>query len=93
MCPATNQLCTCHVRRFRFPSAVPILATDAGGDQSFTLDAPLLGLHVPAMTWARLLFDEADNVVLVLASAEYDDADYIRDRDEFDRIIAAGRTA
>lgn len=41
------------------------------------------GVHVPPMIWTTVVPDSADTTVLVLASAEYDAADYIRDYDEF----------
>ncbi len=67
--------------------AVRIETLDAAGEQSFALDASLQGLHIPAMTWVDIRFEEAGTVALVLASAEYDEADYIRDRDAFERAL------
>lgn len=47
------------------------------------LNRPWLGLHVPPMTWASEINFDAGSVCLVLASALYDESDYIRDYDEF----------
>jgi dTDP-4-dehydrorhamnose 3,5-epimerase-like enzyme len=66
--------------------AVLIETLDAAGKQSFCLDTPLQGLYIPAMTWVDIRFEGASTVALVLASAEYDEADYIRDMGEFERI-------
>ena len=41
------------------------------------------------MTWVEVSFEQDGTVVLVLASAEYDEADYIRDREAFDRTLVA----
>ena len=66
---------------------IQVDTVDALGDQSFTLDAPLKGLHIPAMTWVDVHFEGDGTVALVLASAEYDEIDYIRDRDAFERAL------
>lgn len=53
------------------------------GAEEFHLDGPTVGLHVPAGYW-RTLTDFAPGTVLaVLASEEYDEADYFRDYSEF----------
>lgn len=58
-----------------------------GGMESEVLSNPGIGLRVPPMTWIRLYDFSRDAVCLVLASAEYDPADYIRDRAEFDALV------
>jgi hypothetical protein len=68
---------------------VQVETRDALGEQSFALDTPLQGLHIPAMTWVDIRFEKDGTVALVLASAEYDEADYIRDRDAFERALVA----
>jgi UDP-2-acetamido-3-amino-2,3-dideoxy-glucuronate N-acetyltransferase len=50
-----------------------------------TLDCPQVGLHIPPMVWGVQHHYSRDAVLLVLASSEYDPADYIRD---FDRFVA-----
>lgn len=47
------------------------------------LDCPNLGLHIPPMVWGVQYRYSADAVLLVLASAPYDDLDYIRDYEDF----------
>lgn len=47
---------------------------------------PTVGIFLPPLTW-RELYDFSDGTVgLVLASEEFSEADYIRDRAEFDTI-------
>ncbi len=46
------------------------------------------GLMISRMTW-REMFDFSDGcVIMVIASMHYDEADYIRDYDEFLQILA-----
>ena len=47
------------------------------------LDSPLKGLQIGDLTWRELHDFSPDCVVLVLASEHHDEADYIRDYDEF----------
>lgn len=47
------------------------------------LDSPLKGLVIEGMTWRELHDFSPDCVLLVLASAHYDEADYIRSFDDF----------
>ncbi len=60
-----------------------VVADDGAHRQEFLLDAPQLGLYLPPMTWAVQYKYSRDAVLLVLASGEYDAADYIRDYPEF----------
>ncbi len=60
-----------------------ITAEDAQGVASFRLDHPARGLYVPAMTWLSLVPQDADTVVMVLASHDYDESDYIREPSAF----------
>jgi hypothetical protein len=47
------------------------------------LNRSYVGLHVPPMTWRHLENFSTNAVCLILASEHYDEADYLRDRDEF----------
>jgi acetyltransferase-like isoleucine patch superfamily enzyme len=60
-----------------------VIADDGIHRQEFVLNAPDLGLYLPPMTWALQYKYSVDAVLLVLASGEYDAADYIRDYPEF----------
>ena len=53
------------------------------------LSHPWEGLRVRPMTWVDLTDFSNGAVCLVLASAEYDENDYIRNRAEFDSISAS----
>lgn len=57
------------------------------GEKFFhNLISPACGLYVPPMTWLRLFDFSRETVVMVLASHEYDEADYIRDFDEYENL-------
>ena len=47
------------------------------------LDSPSKAIHIESMIWREMHDFSADCVLLVLASAEYDESDYIRDYDDF----------
>src|SRR5260221_7166039 len=47
--------------------------------RSFRLDRAFLGLYVPAMHWRELVNFSSGSICLVLASAPYDETDYVRD--------------
>ena len=47
------------------------------------LDSPSKGLHLPAGCWGEQYGHSPDCILLVLASLPYDNADYIRDYDEY----------
>lgn len=54
------------------------------------LNRPWKGLLVPPMIWAGEVNFDSGSVCLVLASAPYEEADYIRDRGEFLALRAKG---
>jgi oxalate decarboxylase/phosphoglucose isomerase-like protein (cupin superfamily) len=57
---------------------------DDGEDKrTIHLNRPWKGLHVPPMVWAAETNFDTGSVCLVLASAPYDEADYLYDYDEY----------
>ncbi len=63
--------------------SVRIKLINEKGEHSFVLDSAFKGLLIPAGCWRELDQFSDDAVVAVMASAEYDEADYIRDFDAF----------
>jgi dTDP-4-dehydrorhamnose 3,5-epimerase-like enzyme len=51
------------------------------------LDQPHIGLFQDAMVWGTMKNFSHDCVLLVLANEHYDDADYIRSYEDFERKI------
>src|SRR5688572_18956011 len=58
--------------------------------QEFVLERPNQALHVPPMVWLDLEQFTEGAACIVLASGLYDEADYIRDRQAFDRLAGQG---
>ena len=63
--------------------SVRVHVDDAASSGTVHLDAPDSALLVPPMVWASQFQFSSDAVLVVFASHEYDDADYIRDYGEF----------
>ncbi len=49
------------------------------------------GLYLPPMAWHVMKNFAPKTVILVLASGYHDEAEYIRDRGEFERLISASK--
>jgi hypothetical protein len=66
------------------------LTVDDGGGSTFrqTLNRGYYGVHVPSMMWRRLSNFSTNAVCLIFASRHYDEADYVRDYDEFRALRA-----
>ena len=63
--------------------SVKIRISDYDNEEVVLLDSPEKGLYIGPMIW-REMFDFSDDaVLLVLASENYDEADYIRDKNEY----------
>lgn len=61
---------------------------DDGTEQEIVpLDKPYEGLYVSNVMWREMFDFSPDAVLMVLASELYDEADYIRDYDEFLKFI------
>lgn len=63
--------------------SVHVVADDGKHREEFVLDRPNLGLYLPPMTWGIQYRYSPDAVLMVLASEHYDNADYVRDYDQF----------
>lgn len=57
----------------------------------FILDRPDMGLYMPPGTWGVQYNYSPHAVLLVFASHYYDSDDYIRDYDEFKRLIGSAK--
>ena len=68
------------------------IVLDDGGERSeFLLSRPDEGVTIPSMVWHEMHEFSQDAVLLVLASAPYDEKDYIRDYNDFLREAGLGR--
>lgn len=58
-----------------------------GNEAEYWLNKPNMGLYLPNMVWKDMYEFSNDSVLLCLASEHYDAEEYIRDYDEFVKII------
>ena len=61
---------------------------DGSSDAHVTCDRPWRGLYVPPMVWTSQTDFAGGTVGLSIASAPFDESDYIRDHAEFCRLAA-----
>lgn len=61
--------------------------TNGKEEMVVALNRPMMGLYIPKMIWKDMYDFSEDSVLLVLASTHYDGDEYIRDYDEYLRII------
>ena len=58
-----------------------------GNEAVFSLNRPHTGIYLPKMVWKDMYDFSKDSVLLVLSSEHYDPEEYIRDYDEFVKIV------
>lgn len=58
-----------------------------GNEAVFSLNRPRLGIYLPKMVWKEMYDFSEDSVLLCLASTHYDSSEYIRNYDDFVKII------
>lgn len=73
----------CHQFLTCLHGSVHVMVDDGTQRESFVLDTPETGLHVPPMVWAAQYRYSPDAVLQVFASEPYEDADYLRDYQAF----------
>ena len=76
-----HQLCVC------VAGSVRLSLYDGSREESVILDSSLKGLLIGPGLWREIHDFSPDCVLMVFADAEYDEADYIRDRVEFIRYV------
>lgn len=78
---------------FCLSGALEMVIDDSDSRWTYRLDDPHRGLYLPPMVWHDIGAFAEGTVYMVLASAEFDKADYIRDYDEFLSSMRAVRQA
>ena len=61
--------------------------TDGTEEFIVELNKPMMGVYIPKMIWKEMYDFSSDSVLLVLASTHYDGKEYIRDYDEYLKIM------
>jgi dTDP-4-dehydrorhamnose 3,5-epimerase-like enzyme len=64
-----------------------MLLDDGQNKEEVLLDSPTKGLVIEDLVWREMHDFTSDCVLLVLASEHYDEADYIRDYDDFLKVV------
>ena len=56
------------------------------------LDKPRMGIYIPPMLWKDMYDFSKDFVLLVLCNEHYDSSEYIRDYEEYKRMVTESNT-
>ena len=78
----------CHQFLICVSGSVAVVADDGKNRREFVLDKPNLGIHLPPKIWGIQYKYSKEAVLLVLASHHYASTDYIRNYDEFLKLVA-----
>ena len=77
---------SCHQFIIAASGSFEVFLDDGENKRTVLLNRPYYGLHVPPGIWAAQQSFSSGSICLVLASENYDEADYIRDYEEFLKI-------
>jgi len=78
----------CHQFLICVAGKVSVAVDDGAKRGEVVLDKPSVGIYIPPLVWGTQYRYEGDAVLLVLASHSYDANDYIREYDEFLKLVA-----
>lgn len=67
--------------------SLEVLIDDGNRREGVHLNRSYIGLYLPSMIWRELVDFSSGSVCMVLASAPFDESDYIRDYDDFRAAI------
>jgi acetyltransferase-like isoleucine patch superfamily enzyme len=82
----------CHQFLICVSGSLSVIVDDGRARHEVQLDNPALGLYLPPLVWSVQYRFSSDAALAVLASDPYDAADYIRDYEEFLKLVSAART-
>ena len=77
----------CHQFLVAASGSFEVVLDDGREKRTVYLNRPFKGLHIPPGIWAAEQEFSSGAVCLVLASEPYEDADYIRDYEDFLRFV------
>lgn len=84
----------CHANRFsefvliNVAGSSKVKVLDGEGNEIiYSLNRPKTGIYLPNMVWKEMYDFSPDSVLLCLASTHYDETEYIRDLEEYKKII------
>lgn len=64
-----------------------VRVTDGTEEGIVALNTPMMGVYISKMIWKEMYDFSSDSVLLALASTHYDDGEYIRDYEEYLKIM------
>ena len=67
--------------------SITVVLDDGRERQTVDLRQPDMGLYVPTMLWSELVDFASGSIAVVLASIHFDESEYVRDHDEFMRLV------
>lgn len=70
--------------------SIEILMNDGKKSKSYLLDSPEIGLLVGNGIWREMHWKKEGSVLCVVASDYYDESDYIRNYDDFIKMVKEG---
>jgi hypothetical protein len=73
----------CHQFLIAARGSISVIADDGTSREEFLLSRPNLGVYLPPYVWGVQYKYSPDACLLVFASEHYDEADYIRNYDDF----------
>lgn len=76
---------------FCLSGRLEMVVDDGEERRTHVLDDPRVGIYLPPMVWHDIGGFARGTVYLALASAEFDEADYVRDYDEYLGAVRAAR--
>ena len=80
-----RQLCVC------VAGSVKVSLFDGQREESIVLDSPASGLLIGPGLWREMHDFSPDCVLMIFTDSEYNEADYIRDRDQFIRYVHSSK--
>jgi hypothetical protein len=81
----------CHQFLICVSGSLSVIVDDGRARHEVKLDSPSLGLYLPPLIWSVQYRFSSDAALAVLASDPYDAGDYIRDYEEFLKLVSAAR--
>ncbi len=81
----------CHQFLICIRGRISVIGDDGFRREEFVLDKPDIGFYMPPRTWGTQYNYSPDAVLLVFASHHYDPADYIRDYEDFRKLVGASQ--
>ena len=82
-----HALKTTHQLLIPLSGSFEIFLKTVSGEVSILMNNPTKGLLINPITWREMTNFSSGSICLVLASKEYDEADYIREWDDFNQIL------